>query len=104
MNKLIVISIIINALATVGIADRDPELQGVVMFIFGSFVALSVFGAVMISSGNRRTGAILAIIGCVAFVPIGLLGVYGAKKVLDEVKREEFANRPGSTTAYRGRH
>jgi len=93
MNMLIIVSIIINIMATIGLGDQYPEYQEMVLGVCGFFVALSIVGAVMISSGSRDTGAILVTIGCFVFVPIGLIGVYGAKKVRDQVTREKFAEK-----------
>lgn len=103
MNMMIMASIVLNAMATIGLSDRYPEMQGAVMGFLGCFVALSIIGAVMISSGRREIGAMLVIIGCIVFLPLGLIGVYGAKKVRDQVTREAFAkSAPGGGEIARG--
>ncbi len=90
MNGLIIASIIINAVVSIGVGQNYPEDQGAIIAVLACFVVLSIIGAVMIASGSKKPGAILVTIGCIVFVPIGLIGVFGAKKVLDEVKRETF--------------
>ncbi len=96
MNGLIIASVVINGILTV-ITAANPEMPGAFTAIMGLFVALSVIGAIMISSGSKKGGAIMVIVGCIFFIPIGLIGVFGARKVLDELKRAEF-NQQGQHT------
>jgi hypothetical protein len=86
------IGVLINALvATVICASGEyPDVLGQIMF---GFVALSIAGIVLVAAGSRRTGAIVAMIGSVVFVPIGIIGAIGARKILDQLKQEEFERR-----------
>lgn len=91
MNGLILVSIVINVIVAASLSS-DPQLPGGFTLFMGLFVVISIVGAIMIAAGSRKPGAIMVIIGCITFVPIGLIGVFGAKKVLDELARENFEN------------
>jgi len=86
VNGLIIASIIVNAVLSI-IGGLGFENPGIFIGIFGIFLLLSVLGAIIISTGSPKAGAILVIVGCAFFVPIGLLGVFGARRVLERVKR-----------------
>ena len=97
LNGMIIASIVINGLASllflIGQTDEYAGLEGVILGFFGlmmAFWACSLVGAVLIKAGNPKTGAVLVMIGCALFVPIGLIGVFGAKKVREELKSREF--------------
>ncbi|GAA4113786.1 hypothetical protein GCM10022393_13010 [Aquimarina addita] len=42
------------------------------------------------SINKIKIGGILYIVGCILFVPIGLVGVVGVKKAMNEVKEQKF--------------
>ncbi len=97
LNGMIIASIVINGLVSllflIGQTDEYAGMGGVILGFFGlmmAFWACSLAGAVLIQTGNPKTGAVLVMIGCALFVPIGLIGVFGAKKVREELKRREF--------------
>jgi hypothetical protein len=91
MNPLLLVGIAINCVVTAFLAISGE--YSFLWMIMAAFVGLSIVGAILIATGNRKIGAILAIIGCVPFVPIGLVGAFGARKVLDELKQDEFDKR-----------
>ncbi len=62
-------------------------------------MAVSVVGTILIACGQKRAGAITVIVGAIGFVPIGLLAVVGARRVLDSLANEQFQKR----RALRGR-
>ncbi|WP_344925763.1 hypothetical protein [Aquimarina addita] len=53
-------------------------------------VAISVIGFILMSINKIKIGGILYIVGCILFVPIGLVGVVGVKKAMNEVKEQKF--------------
>jgi hypothetical protein len=56
-------------------------------------VAISMVGAAMIAAGQKRSGAIAVIVGAITFVPLGLIAVVGARRVLDALTAQEFERR-----------
>lgn len=89
MNPMLIAGVVINGFVTLAASSSGGYPDGLIL-VMGLFVALSVVGLIVIATGNKRLGAILAMIGCVIFVPIGLIGVFGGRKILDELKKEEF--------------
>lgn len=86
------------------------QIQVIVPFLLPfllPFVALNVIGMVLIGIGRLRAGCIAYMIGSVAFVPIGLIGVFGARAMLDKQRRQAFlgsvAIREDSLLPSRGR-
>lgn len=91
INALVIAGLIINVLVALSFSinpDLGDIAKPVMLFMLVSW-AVSVIGAVMVATTGKKAGAILIIIGCVLFVPIGLIGVFGAKKILEEINRIE---------------
>lgn len=96
MKGLMWISIAINALLT--LATYGDHVPFFLTIIMGVAVAVSILGALMVglaggAKNERETGARLVIFGCVLFVPIGMIGIIAARKILDEIAREDFESR-----------
>ena len=89
MNSQIGVGLVLNGVVAFS-AFGAATVLGVIMSLFW---VLSVFGVILLLGGARRKGAILVLIGCVPFVPIGLIGAMGARKILDELVRLEFEAR-----------
>jgi len=89
MNGLIIASVIINGLLVL-LLGTTGEYPAGLSIAMGVSVLVSLGGALLIAAGARRPGAILVMIGCALFVPIGLIGVIGGRRVLDELKQEAF--------------
>lgn len=81
--------LVIHALILWSAAVGDYP-DGFAAFI-GVFLAMNVVGLLLIAADCIRAGCIMFIIGCVGFVPIGIIGLIGARNVMDELKRQEFA-------------
>lgn len=85
---LAIAGIIANLIATLAtlanLADdgRDSGLVVIFAVILGGFVALSVLGLILAGSGKKKVGGILVIIGSVVFVPLGLIGAFGGRKIM----------------------
>lgn len=85
---LLVIGLIINSLITLFMFSSDHyRALGIPSLIA---VAVSVIGFILMLTNKIKTGGILYIIGCILFVPIGLVGVIGVKKVMNEAKEKKF--------------
>ncbi|MBK8013093.1 MAG: hypothetical protein IPK13_17270 [Deltaproteobacteria bacterium] len=97
MNALAWVSIGINGfivgIMALGALEGEGEAPLFLVLAMAGAVALSLLGALMASGGERKLGARLVMVGCAVFVPIGLIGVLGARKILDEIDREEFEAR-----------
>ncbi|MDR1461878.1 MAG: hypothetical protein LBI68_01890 [Azoarcus sp.] len=60
---------------------------------------ISVLGLILGGSGKKKLGAILVIAGSILFVPMGLVAVFGAKKMLNaEEKCDIDARRQFAST------
>ncbi|HDZ55779.1 MAG TPA: hypothetical protein ENI17_04150 [Pseudomonas xinjiangensis] len=77
---------LIHALVVIWVAS-DPHYAELFIWII-PFVILNVTGILLVIGGQARLGAIVFIVGCIPFVPVGLLGILGAKKLMDNLKRE----------------
>lgn len=90
INSLMIIWIIIHALFTIiSSLSSEPEITFIFYFSIISF-ALNCLGLLLILINKLKAGSILFFIGSIVFVPIGLIGVLGARKLLNEIKKEEF--------------
>jgi hypothetical protein len=87
---LIIASIIIDSVLTLVYFDRSP---GLAMFM-ALFVGLAIVGLICIATGAKKVGAIMAGIGSALFVPIGLIGVFGARQVLKQIAQENSLSQP----------
>ncbi len=87
-TPLVVIGLLVNALVTLFMFYSE-RYEGLAMF---SLVALiiSVFGLILMLANKIKIGGILFIIGSVFFVPIGLVGIAGARKIMNEEKEQKF--------------
>lgn len=70
MNGLIIASIAIHVILT-ALLGLSGEYPGGLVAAMAVSILVSIFGGIMIATGARKPGAIIVIIGCVMFVPIG---------------------------------
>lgn len=54
------------------------------------FLILNCIAILIILLGKPKTGSILFLIGSVLFIPIGLIGAIGARKILNKIKEKKF--------------
>jgi len=82
-----VVGVILNALGVLLLIALDPSGYDtpLLWWVAGSWL-ISLFGLWVMKSGNRRGGAIVVILGSLFFVPMGLIAIYGAAKVLKAEK------------------
>ena len=62
-------------------ADGLPRLGGI-------FAAISIAGLIVSTVSRSKAGPILVMIGCVFFLPLGLIAGLGAQMALNAMKRE----------------
>ena len=62
----------------------------IIFYFVLPFVLLNIVGIFLIISGKIKTGAIVFMVGSVAFIPIGLIGFFGARSVLNKLKQKDF--------------
>ncbi|MDR2207352.1 MAG: hypothetical protein LBE22_00005 [Azoarcus sp.] len=62
------------------------------LFMF-AFWALSVVGLIIMAAGNRKVGGVLAIIGSILFVPLGLIAMFGVRSVMNSEQDESLDER-----------
>lgn len=89
MNKLIFAGITINTIITLVFALVETRMSWLVLLLLVANL-VSIVGLIAISVDRIRTGAYLVIVGCAPFFPIGIIGMLGAREVLDHLTREEF--------------
>lgn len=61
---------------------QDRAYQSLLPFAI-IFAVISLVGLIIAISGNNKVGGVLIIIGSILFVPLGLIGVFGGKKVMN---------------------
>jgi hypothetical protein len=91
INGLIIVSLIINIVLTIIVMNdtsRGVEFSQTLAMIMFGFIGLSILGVVIMYTNAFKLGMILAFIGFGVFVPIGLIGVFGVRKVKDARDRE----------------
>lgn len=68
---------------------RSPDTQVITPFL-APFVLLNVIGMILVGIGKLRAGCITYMVGAVVFIPIGLIGVFGARAMLDKNRHRAF--------------
>lgn len=76
---LILVGVLAQALASFHIFEQSPMI-GSIAFVS---VAFAIAGLGLLATGSRRSGAWLVISGSVVFIPLGLVAIFGARKLLD---------------------
>ncbi len=66
---------------------------GVLGGILGGFFTLCLLGTILALSGSGKAGMGLFIVGSIAFVPIGMVGIFGIRKAQDEANAAQFFGR-----------
>ena len=76
----------------VGLAEGLDEQGGLTWFwiVVLALAGLQGAGALAISLGRRRLGAMVVLVSALPLVPLGLLGAWGARSVLDDAAAARF--------------
>jgi len=91
MPLAIPIGILANALLVAAVWSEIPVLGAVLML--ANLVAVA--GAALVLGGQRKLGARTVVAGSILFVPLGLIAVFGARRLLDDVAEDEFRRLKG---------
>ncbi|MFK8002757.1 MAG: hypothetical protein AB8H86_24445 [Polyangiales bacterium] len=88
MNAFAAIGVVVNALVLLAAIDigEFPALT----VAFALFWLLSLAGVVVVLAGQRKAGAYMIMAGSALFVPIGIIGLLGARQILDKITEEDF--------------
>ncbi|WP_417312937.1 hypothetical protein [Ectopseudomonas khazarica] len=81
---------VIHLLAVVWIS-MEPRYDGLYTWML-PFLVLNMIGMLLVMLDKAKLGAILFIIGCVPFVPVGVIGILGAKKSLQSSNTLSLSN------------
>lgn len=76
-------------LFTISSTERDSLI---IFWMTLPFLILNCIAVAIILLGQPKIGSILFLIGSVIFVPIGIIGAIGARKILNQIKEEKFIN------------
>jgi hypothetical protein len=85
-----IIGVIIHTLIAL-IFINDPEYS-FLGFGIGVIVLVNILGMLLMAAKKTILGARIFMISSILMVPIGLIGALGARKVIDEKKKQEFYN------------
>jgi len=86
MPFLIPLSLVINTAIALMVSSEQPTLA----LILGGLIGVGVIGCGLILAGHRRWGAYAVMVSTVPMVPIGLIGAFGARQVIDGLNKERF--------------
>lgn len=87
VNGMMIAGVIINSIILIFNA-ANPDYGAVIGAILAPFIILSIIGLIVSGTTDKKAGPMMVLIGSVVFVPIGLIGAMGARKVLDRMKLE----------------
>jgi hypothetical protein len=86
-NNLIYVGFVIHIAITL-LAGLDEEI---ILFFMAIPLFANLFGLYFLSFTNKiKLGAKIFMYSSFLFVPIGIIGVLGCRKVLDSLNEEEF--------------
>lgn len=90
MNSWIVSGLLVNVvyLVVLGVFGGPLWLVGGL----GVLWLVQVVGAMLLTAGRFRWGAYLVGGGCVAFVPVGLVGLWGVKQLFEDLRDGELSD------------
>ncbi|MWN30949.1 hypothetical protein GQ597_03510 [Gilliamella sp. Pra-s65] len=71
--------------------NRDEASQIVLPFAI-IFALIATLGLI-VATNNKKIGGILIIIGSIFFIPLGLIGVFGGKKVVSQENAKSLDER-----------
>lgn len=86
-NTLIYVSFIVHIAITL-LAGLDEEI---ILYFMAIPLLANLIGLYFLSfTENIKLGAKIFMYSSFVFVPIGMIGIIGSRKVLDKIKEEEF--------------
>ncbi len=84
--RLIILSVVLDAALTL-YCTAGGACPPLLVSAMAGFVTIAFLGAVLIASEQPRAGAILSIIGAAGFLPLGLVGIVGARRVVRRLEQ-----------------
>ena len=73
------------------------DFEVVIYLSLAVFLLLGLLGTAGYKSTKKKAFAIVAIVGYVLLMPIGLIGAFYVRKLMDRNTREEFEARRGES-------
>lgn len=93
LNNWIIAGLSLNALIMVSMFFQELDSSVMIIFLSIAFIpwVLSLLGVFLIGTGARvKLGANLIFYGSIVYVPLGFIAMFGARKILDQLKQIEF--------------
>lgn len=88
INALTVLGLIINSLITIFIYTSG-EYKGLDIIMITALL-LSCIGIIIMKFYNVKIGSIIFSIGSFVFIPIGIIGIIGVRKIVEKIEEEKF--------------
>lgn len=92
INSQMVIWLVIQLLMLLFTMSSQEQESLIIFWMTLPFAILNCIAIAIILFGKPKTGSILFFIGSVLFIPIGIIGAIGARKNLNQIKKEKFIN------------
>lgn len=88
---LLIVNLVLTAFATM-VFFASPDYEVGFSLTLAAFWLVQAIGAfVADSKSTRRAGFVMVCIGCVPFLPLGALGIVGARRMIRDAElREEL--------------
>ncbi len=88
INSLTVIGLIINSLITFFIY-ASGEYRGLYIILIIALL-LCYIGVIIMQFNNAKIGSIIFSIGSFLFIPIGIIGIIGVRKIVEKLEDNKF--------------
>jgi hypothetical protein len=85
-HPLMILWLVLSVFSTIGLAMQE-DIGPFLGMLGGLFTLLALIGLILSATTAGKVGPVLFIVGCVFFVPLGLIGVFGARKALENYQR-----------------
>ncbi|MFL1895834.1 hypothetical protein ACJRPK_09030 [Aquimarina sp. 2-A2] len=90
INMQMILWLMIQLLIVIGSTFLKGDESLILFWMTLPFLIVNCIATIIILFGKPKTGSIIFLIGSIVFVPIGLIGVMGARKTLNKIKEEKF--------------
>ncbi|OCG32828.1 hypothetical protein A9G34_01650 [Gilliamella sp. Choc4-2] len=92
--ELAIVGIIANWLAVfyINVSLKYDEASQILLPLVIIFALVATIGLI-ITTHNKKIGGILIIIGSILFVPLGLIGVLGGRKIISQENAKSLEER-----------
>ncbi|QKX06250.1 hypothetical protein HN014_15470 [Aquimarina sp. TRL1] len=90
LNALIILWFVIQTLLACFFYFSSEREATFLFWIMVPFMIINCLGILFLQLNQTKIGAWMILISSAPFVPAGLIGVLGARKILDQLKEEEL--------------